>query len=58
MNSELTSGISILRSKVAAVCAGENGTPFFPKKVVPIGKSVAVIGKIVDGQMALLLATV
>jgi hypothetical protein len=28
-------------------------------KVVPIGKSVAVnIGKIVDGQMALLLATV
>jgi hypothetical protein len=58
MNSELTSGISIL-SKVAAVCAGENGTPSFPNKVVPIGKSVAVnIGKIVDGQMALLLATV
>jgi hypothetical protein len=44
---------------VAAVCAGENGTPSFPNKVVPIGKSVAVnIGKIVDGQMALLLATV
>jgi hypothetical protein len=31
---------------------------FFQTKVVPIGKSVAVIGKIVDGQMALLLATV
>jgi hypothetical protein len=55
MNSELTSGISILRSKVAAVCAGENGTPSFFQTVVPIGKSVV---NIVDGQMALLLATV
>jgi hypothetical protein len=31
MNSEL-SGISMLRSKMAAVCAGENGTPSFSKQ--------------------------
>jgi hypothetical protein len=34
------------------------GRLFFQTKVVPIGKSVVNIGKIVDGQMALLLATV
>jgi hypothetical protein len=37
----------------------KTGHLLFQTKVVPIGKSVAVnIGKIVDGQMALLLATV
>jgi hypothetical protein len=41
-----------------AVCAGEWETSFF-HKVVPVLKPVAFkVGKIVDGQIALLLAAV
>jgi hypothetical protein len=42
-----------------AVCAGENGRSPFSTKVVPVLKPVAFkVGKIVDGQIALLLAAV
>jgi hypothetical protein len=56
MNSELISGRSVFRSNVVAVCAGWE-ISLFHTKVVPVLKPVAFkVGKIVDGQIALLLA--